>query len=393
MQEIQRDGPLKGIRLLDLTSVVMGPFATQILADLGADVIKVESPSGDTTRNMGPARNKGMGANFIHLNRNKRSVVLDLKTPEGRDACLEIAKTVDVFLFNLRPQAMERLGLSFEAVKEVNPRIVYVGSYGFSNAGPYAGKPAYDDLIQGMTGVASLYSQHTNTPPRYVPLTMADRMVGLHVGIACLAGVIESRSTGEGQFIEIPMFEAMAQCVLSDHFGGETFVPALGEMGYSRLLAEARKPYLAADGYICALIHTDKHWHSFLELTGNLSLLHEGSIFQSIASRGKHVAQVYGFVADVLNSQKVSFWLEKLSLVDIPVAPLNSLEDVLKDPHLLAVSQILQLEHPTEGSIQTVAPLGKYSNSSLGVYRHAPTLGEHTEEVLGELGISLKREN
>ncbi len=299
MQEIQRDGPLKGIRLLDLTSVVMGPFATQILADLGADVIKVESPSGDTTRNMGPARNKGMGANFIHLNRNKRSVVLDLKTPEGRDACLEIAKTVDVFLFNLRPQAMERLGLSFEAVKEVNPRIVYVGSYGFSNAGPYAGKPAYDDLIQGMTGVASLYSQHTNTPPRYVPLTMADRMVGLHVGIACLAGVIESRSTGEGQFIEIPMFEAMAQCVLSDHFGGETFVPALGEMGYSRLLAEARKPYLAADGYICALIHTDKHWHSFLELTGNLSLLHEGSIFQSIASRGKHVAQVYGFVADV----------------------------------------------------------------------------------------------
>ncbi len=384
----EANGPLKGIRVVDLTSVVMGPFATQILADLGADVIKVESPAGDTTRNMGACKNKGMGANFLQLNRNKRSVMLDLKTEEGRAACLALAKTADVFLYNVRPQAMARLGLSYEAVRAVNPRIVYAGAYGFSNTGPYAGRPAYDDLIQGMTGIPSLYSQHTGTPPRYVPLTMADRIVGMQIDIACLAGVLESRQSGQGQSIEIPMFEAMAQFVLGDHFGGATFDPPNGEMGYSRLLVEPRKPYQAADGYICVIVHTDKHWQCFLDLVGRRDLLAGGSVFETIASRGRHVNQVYGFLADTLLGQTVAYWVEELAKVDIPVAPLNRVEDLLTDPHLQATGQIVKQKHPTEGNILTTAPLGNYSRTPPGIYRHAPNLGEHTEEILRELGLS-----
>lgn len=380
-------GPLKGIRIIDLTSVVMGPFSTQILADLGADVIKVESPAGDTTRNMGYWQHKGMGANFLHLNRNKRSVMLDLKTQEGREACLALAKTADVFLYNVRPQAMARLGLSYEAVKAVNPQIVYVGAYGFSDNGPYAGRPAYDDLIQGMTGIPALYSQHTGLPPRYVPLTIADRIVGLQAGIACLAGVLESRQSGQGQSIEIPMFETMAQFVLNDHLGGATFEPAKGEMGYSRLLVEPRKPYQAADGYVCVIVHTDGHWQRFLALVGRQDLLVAGSVFESVESRARHVNQVYGFLADVVLGNTVAYWVEALSAVDIPVAPLNTVEDLLLDPHLQATGQIVKLEHPTEGSLRTVAPVGNYSRTPPGIYRHAPNLGEHTEEILREVGF------
>ncbi|MGP1615628.1 MAG: CaiB/BaiF CoA transferase family protein, partial [Pollutimonas bauzanensis] len=221
-------GPLDGIRILDLSSVVMGPYATQILGDLGADVIKLESPAGDNMRAVGPMRNPGMGAMYLHLNRNKRSIVLDLKTPQGRQACLDLARTVDVLLYNVRPQAMARLGLGYAEVSGVNPKLVYVGAYGFGNAGPYGGRPAYDDLIQGMTAIPSLYQQNSGDVPRYAPLTLADRAVGMQAAIAILAGVIQARASGQGQEIEVPMFEAMAQLVLGDHLGGETFSPSEG---------------------------------------------------------------------------------------------------------------------------------------------------------------------
>ena len=377
-------GPLKGIRIADLTSVVMGPFATQLLGDLGADIIKIESPAGDTTRNMGYRNNKGMGANFLQLNRNKRSIVLDLKTDSGRQACLDIAATADVFLYNVRPQAMARLGLSYEAVSAVNPTIVYAGTYGFGNAGPYAGKPAYDDLIQGMTGIAALYRQHTGQPPRYVPLTMADKIIGMQVALACLAGVLEARQSGSGQSIEIPMFEGMAQFVLGDHFGGASFVPPKGEMGYSRLLTESRKPYQTQDGYICTVIHTDRHWQNFLGLLNRQDLLHADSPFATIASRGIHVGQVYGFIEDTLRTQTSAHWLRVLTEADIPVAPLYEVSDLLTDPHLQAVGHIVEHDHPTEGRLQTVAPLGNYSRTQPSIYRHAPNHGEHTDEILQE---------
>ncbi|MBK1780680.1 CoA transferase [Advenella sp. WQ 585] len=379
-------GPLSGIRVIDLSSVVMGPFATQMLADLGADVIKVEPPCGDNMRKVGPMVNDDMGALYLHLNRNKRSIVLDLKTEQGRQACLALAKTADVFLYNVRPQAMARLGLSYEDVSAVNPAIVYAGAYGFGMDGPYGGKPAYDDLIQGMTGIPVLYEKNSGDEPRYAPLTLADRTIGLQAAIACLAGVIQSRASGKGQSIEIPMFEGMSQFVLGDHLGGKTFVPEKGEMGYARLLATHRKPYKTANGHISVLIYNDKHWKNFLLLIGREDLV-EGSIFSSHSVRADNIAEVYSFVAQILAEKNSEYWLDCFARADIPAAPLYSVEDLMEDPHIKAVNQVVEMDHPTEGRIRTPGTLGKYSATPLKIYRHAPNLGEHTEEILQETDL------
>lgn len=390
MTESKRNGPLTGVRVLDLTSIILGPFATQILADLGADVIKVESPVGDTMRQVGPMRNPGMGAIYLHLNRNKRSVVLDLKTDEGREACLHLVRDVDVLLYNVRPQSMERMGLSYEAVSAVNPRIVYVGAYGFANEGPYGGKPAYDDLIQGMTGVARLYERNSGHEPRYAPLTLADRTIGLHAAIACLSGVIHSRATGQGQSIEIPMFEGMAQMILGDHLGQRTFdadAPA-DSMGYSRLLSEHRKPYQTLDGYVSLLIYNDRHWRQFLAAIDRADLIAD-SIFATHTRRADNIGEVYRFVDITLKTRTTAEWLTLFEENDIPCAPLYAIEDLPDDPHLKATGHLLQTEHPTEGEVHTIAPLGRYGGTPLSIYRHAPTLGEHTEEVLGDLPMEV----
>jgi crotonobetainyl-CoA:carnitine CoA-transferase CaiB-like acyl-CoA transferase len=303
-------GPLAGVRILDLSTVVMGPYATQVLADLGADVIKVEPPAGDNLRAVGPMRNPGMGHIYLHLNRNKRSVVLDLKTPEGLEACLKLAESCDALLYNIRPQAMARLGLSYETVAARNPRIVYLGAYGYGEAGPYAGRPAYDDLIQGQTGIAALSAQQSGDVPRYAPLTLADRAVGLHVGIALVSAVLHARSTGQGQQVEIPMFEGMAHLVLGDHLGGATFDPPLGPTGYARLLAPHRRPYATADGYISLLIYNDKHWRNFFDLIGRPELSRDPR-FSTHGARAAHIGEVYAFVADVIATRSSQDWLER----------------------------------------------------------------------------------
>lgn len=380
-------GPLSGVRILDLSAVVMGPYATQILGDLGADVIKVEPPSGDNLRAVGPMRHSGMGALYLHLNRNKRSIVLDLKSQAGREACLRLAKTSDVLLYNTRPQAMARLGLDYESVAAVNPAIVYVGAYGFGNDGPYAGRPAYDDLIQGMTALPSLYQRNSGDVPRYVPLTLADRAVGMQVAIAVLAGVLEARAGGRGQSIEVPMFEAMAQLVLGDHLGGRTFDRESGEIGYARLLVEHRRPYATADGHISALIYNDKHWARFFDLIGRPELKSD-SRFADHTARSNNIDAAYRLVSEVIATRSSAYWLEKLAAADIPVAPLYSVEDLLEDPHIRAVEMVRTLEHPTEGTIHSPAPVGRYSRTPVDITRHAPTLGEHTAEVLAEAGYS-----
>ena len=221
-------GPLAGTTVIDLTTVVMGPYATQILGDLGAQVIKVEAPGGDNVRHVGPMRNRGMGHMFMHLNRNKKSVVLDLKQAAGRDALLRIAATADVMIYNIRPQAMQRLRLGYADVAAANPKIIYVGAYGYGQQGPYATRPAYDDLIQGMTGIPWLAQQAGSPDPRYIPATLADRIVGLHAVYAVTTALFHRERTGEGQSVEVPMFECMSQMVLGDHLGGRTFEPALG---------------------------------------------------------------------------------------------------------------------------------------------------------------------
>ena len=230
-------GPLAGIRVVDLSTVLMGPYCTQILAEYGADVIKIEPPEGDGTRHIGPMRSRGMGAIFLHANRGKRSAVLNLKRPQDRDALLRIAAQADVLVYNQRPQAMERLGLSYEVVRAASPRIVYAGLCGFGRGGPYSERPAYDDLIQGAVGLPALFQRAGNPEPRYVPITLCDRAVGLSAVGAILAALYHRQRSGEGQAIEIPMFETMAAMVMGDHLGGRSFVPAEGGTGYARMSA------------------------------------------------------------------------------------------------------------------------------------------------------------
>lgn len=383
-------GPLDGIRILDLSSVVMGPYATQILGDLGADVIKLEAPAGDNMRAVGPMRNAGMGALYLHLNRNKRSIVLDLKTSEGRQACLDLAKTVDVMLYNVRPQSMARLGLAYEDVAAVNPKIVYVGAYGFGNKGPYAGKPAYDDLIQGMTAIASLYHENSGDIPRYAPLTLADRTVGMQAAIAMLAGVINARSSGQGQAIEVPMFEAMSQLVLGDHLGGETFRPAEGPTCYARLLAPSRRPYATSDGHISVLIYNDKHWSRFFDIVGRADLLKDPR-FATHSGRAENIDAVYRYVPDTIATNTSAYWLQALDKADIPCAPLYTVDDLIADRHLQQVGMLQEVQHPSEGAIRTPAPVGSYSRTPLSIRRNAPRLGEHTEEILEEAGVDRAR--
>ncbi|WPB55548.1 CoA transferase [Xylophilus sp. GOD-11R] len=380
-------GPLQGLRILDLTAVVMGPYATQTLGDLGADVIKVEPPAGDNLRAVGPMRNPGMGALSLHLNRNKRSVVLDLKRPEGRDACLKLAETCDALIYNTRPKAMARLGLDYAAVSARNPRIVYLGCIGFGEDGPYAGKPAYDDLIQGAVALPTLYAAQSGGDPRYAPVTLADRAVGLQSAIALLAAVLHAQRTGCGQAVEVPMFEALAQFVMGDHLGGQSFEPPAGPMGYARLLAPHRKPYRTADGHLSVLIYNDKHWQAFFDVIGRPDLK-TSPMFSNHTARAAHIGEVYAFVAEVMATRSSEDWYAALQAADVPVGRLHTVESLKDDPHLRAVGFFPEMEHPSEGTIRTTAPVGHYGATPPAIRRHAPRLGEHSAEVLREAGYS-----
>ena len=381
-------GPLAGARVIDMTTVLMGPYATQILGDMGAEVIKIEGPDGDGTRNLGPMRSPGMGPLFINANRSKRSVVLDLKKQFGRTALLRLAKTADVLLYNVRPQAMARLKLSYGDLMAVNPRIIYVGAYGFGQNGPYAARPAYDDLIQGAVGLPTLIADAGADVPRYVPCTMADRITALSAVNAVAAALYFRERTGEGQSIGIPMFETMLQFVLGDHLGGLTFDPPLGPPGYARLLAKERRPFKTKDGYICTLIYNDKHWKNFFELIGQSELLERDPRFADLGSRAKHINELYRLVADVLVTRSTSEWLIALDKADIPVMPLRDLKSVLDDPHLKAIGFFEMVNHPTEGRIRSMAVPSTWSKSQPRATRHAPRLGEHSIEVLREMDFS-----
>jgi len=381
-------GPLAGVRIVDMTTVLMGPYATQILGDMGADVIKVEPPRGDGTRDLGPMRNPGMGPLFMHVNRSKRSVVLDLKKASGHAALLRIVKSADVLIYNVRPQAMERLKLSYAELRKVNPRLVYVGTFGFGQSGPYAARPAYDDLIQGAVSLPTLAQRAGADMPRYVPVTIADRTVGLNAVAAVSAALYHRERTGEGQSIEIPMFETMAQFVLGDHLAGLTFDPPLGPSGYPRLLAHERRPYATKDGHVCALIYNDKQWKSFFELIGRPEILETDPRFADLGSRTRHIDELYQLVGEILATRTTAEWLKALDDADIPVMPMHSVESLLEDPHMKAIDFFEVVEHPTEGRIRSMAVPGTWSASQPEVTRLAPRLGEHTREILAEAGLS-----
>jgi len=379
-------GPLDGIRILDLTSVLMGPFATQILGDLGADVIKVESPSGDVVRGIGPMRHPHMGGGFLHVNRNKRSIALDLKNSEALQVLLQLAASCDVLMFNVRPQAMARLGLTYGALSSANPRLIFVSLVGFGEGGPYAGMPAYDDLIQGLIGLPSLIARIGDGTPRYVPLAFVDRAVGLATANAVSAALYRREKTGVGQSIEIPMFETMVPFVLGEHMGGATFVPDEGAMGYSRQLAPERTPYATSDGHVCVVIYNDKQWRNFFALIDRLDDFESDPRFADIGSRTRHIGALYAMVAEVMATRSTADWLSLLPLNDIPAVRLHTLESLMEDPHLKAVGYFQTVQHPTEGPVVSMAIPGRWSESAPEIRRGAPGLGEHTAQVLSEAG-------
>ncbi len=384
-------GPLAGVRILDMTQVVMGPYATQMMGDLGADVIKIEPPSGDTTRKITPMRHAGMGYMFLNLNRNKRSLVLDLKQPAALEAFFDLAKAADVLICNVRPKAMARLGITYDKLARANPKIISVSLVGFAQNGPYAAFPVYEDLIQGLTAIPTMLVDTGSEQPIYVPYAFNDRTVGLHAAIAVLSTLLWRERSGKGQEIEIPMFETMAQGILGEHLGGLTFEPPLGPPGYRRALSRQRRPYATRDGFVCVIIYTDKHWRAFLELIGQPRLMQEDERLRDIGTRTQHSDTLYRIIADVMPSRTTAEWLDVLRRGDIPVAPLHTIETLVADAHLAATRFLRTVEHPTEGTLRQPGVIGRWSATPPAVTRHAPRLGEHSVEVLREAGVSTDR--
>ncbi|MEZ5763582.1 MAG: CoA transferase [Xanthobacteraceae bacterium] len=378
-------GPLQGYRILDLTTIGMGPYATQTMGDLGADVIKVEAPPrGDGIRHNAPGRSDGMGSLFLQLNRNKRSIALDLKTPKGREAVLRLAETADVLITNVRPKGMARLGLGYEDVAKVNPRIVYCALVGARQDGPYAGRAVFDDLIQGASGLASLESR-LGGEPRYTPVWIADQAVGLVGVYSVLAALLHRERTGIGQAIEVPMFEAMTQFVMTPHLNGHSFRPPIGDAGYVRLFE--RRPYKTLDGYICASPYNEAQWKRFFDLAGKPELK-SSPRYANREAIAKHVGELYDIFAETIATKTTAEWLVLLEEIDVPSLPLHSVESVQEDPHLVATGFFEDVDHPTEGKIRTMAVPTRWSKSVPKPVRQAPRLGEHGAEILAEIGYS-----
>lgn len=380
-------GPLQGIRVIDMTTVLMGPYATQTLGDYGADVIKVESVEGDVTRLIGPARHTGMGPVFLNTNRSKRSICLDLKKPAGREAVLRLTKSAEVLVYNVRPQAMARLDLGYDVVSKINPRLIYAGVFGFGQDGPYAAKPAYDDLIQGATGLPALMAQTGDGVPRYVPNALVDRIVGLTAVGAICASLVHRDRTGRGQRLDIPMFETMAGFVMGDHMGGLTYEPPLDQGGYARHLSRDRRPYKTSDGYISVLVYNDKQWENFFAATGRDDLRRDPR-FATFAGRAANIDMVYGELARIIATRTTAEWTELLTKADVPVMPMHDLEGVLNDPHLVATDFFPVVEHSTEGPIRSMKVSATWSETKAEPVRLAPRLNEHGEEILREAGFS-----
>jgi crotonobetainyl-CoA:carnitine CoA-transferase CaiB-like acyl-CoA transferase len=378
-------GPLAGVRVLDLTSVVLGPYATQMLGDLGADVIKIEPPEGDTTRYTGPRVSHDMASLFMGANRNKRSIVLDLKTAPAREALLRLVDRADVFVHNIRPQKLEPLGLDADTLCKRNPRLIYAGIHGWREDGPYSGRPAYDDIIQGLCGVAGLMDRLTGEP-RYAPTILCDKTSGLVAAQSILAALYAREKTGRGQFIEIPMFETMVAFIMVEHLHGLGFNPPRGEAGYARVLAPWRRPYRTADGYLCMLAYTDAQWRRFWAEVSQPEMMADPR-FVDMAARSRNIDEVYRLAGEQLTSRKTADWIKTFDTLEIPAGPVKTLEEVVGDPHLDAIGFFKHMKHPTEGDLIMPEPPVRFADTPTAIDRLPPRLGEHGREILQEIGM------
>ncbi len=384
-------GPLHGIRIIDFSNMLMAPYASQILGDMGADVIKIEAPEGDPVRGVGPARHAGMGAIYLNVNRSKRSIVLDLKQKAGLAVMLDLVKGADVLLYNRRPKVMERLGLGYEAVAALNPRLIYAGLFGYGQTGPYGPKPAFDDLIQGAVAIPWISHKADGHEPRYVPTAIVDRGVALWAVGQINAALLHQSRTGQGQRIDMPMFEMMASFVLADHMAGQTFDPPLGPLGYGRMLTPDRRPYPTKDGYLCVMIYTDRHWRGFFAALGREREFENDPRMASMATRSAHIADIYRELGEVLATRGTEEWLRLFDEADIPAMPLHDLDGLLADRHLEATGFFSFAEHPSEGRLRHMSVPSTWSKSQPQPTRHAPRLGENSVEVLRELGYAGER--
>jgi len=378
-------GPLTGVRVLDLTAVVMGPWATQNLGDMGADVIKIEALEGDVMRSMKPNRHDSMSPAFLNFNRNKRSVALDLKSTRGKERLRKIARVSDVLVCNVRPQAMRRLGLDYASLRGENERLIYCGCYGYSEAGPYAGRAAIDDTVQAASGLAWLQG-YCGDEPRFVNAIVGDKVVGLYVAQAVAMALYAREKTGRGQFIEVPMFETMAAFVVPEHLQGLTFEPPLGEAGYERLLNPYRKPFRTKDGFVSVVPYNDHQWKRFFEFAGRPEMISDPR-YATVLARSKCFRELYEFIEQTVAGRSTAELVEAFTRAELPFATVNTFQSLLTDEHLAATGFWQTMEHPTEGKIRMPGIAVKFSDTPGGVRRPAPNLGEHTEEVLRELGI------
>jgi len=378
-------GPLKDLKIIELTSVVLGPWAAQILADMGAEVIKVEAPFGDSNRQLGASRNPNMAALYLSNNRNKRSLVLDLKQASARDALLAIIKDSDVFLHNNRPQVMTKLKLEYSDIKSVNENIIYCGTYGYSKDGPYGEKGALDDSIQAASGIAAL-NELVLGEPRYLPTVVADKTTAITVVYSILAALFHRERTGHGQAVEVPMFETMVSFVMAEHIWGEVFEPPLGKAGYTRLMSHHRKPYKTKDGYIAVLPYMNNHWKTFCEKAGRQDLIDDDR-FKNLSSRVENIDDTYAETGKILSTKTTQEWLDIFADTKVPVIVVNSLDDLFTDPHLEAVGFWQDFDHPTEGKLKMPGFPAKFSETPATIRKHAPNFGEHSIEILAEAGI------
>ncbi|MFL9828270.1 CaiB/BaiF CoA transferase family protein [Rhodoplanes sp. SY1] len=382
-------GPLAGIRVLDTTGVVVGPVATLMLAEQGADVIKIEPPEGDLMRRLGGRpRKPGMSPKFLHFNRNKRSIVLDLKSDEGREVMARLVATADVFVSNMRPRALQSLGLTFAAMAAINPRIVHCTISGFATGGPYAGVPAYDTIIQGLSGVAACHAEVLGEP-RFAPFVLTDHLVGIVAAQAICAALLGRQRTGVGEAIEVPMFENAAAFVLSEHLDQRTFDPD-GHMGDPRIMNPDARPLQTRDGYICVSANTDAQMRAFFDAIGRPELKDDPR-FASVASRVVHVRAYFAIRAEAMRERTTAEWVEILRRHDVPAMPYHTLQSLLDDPQLrgsgVLTDEIQNNENGQEESMLGLRHPNRYSNTGVPASRLAPRFGEHGEEILAELGF------